>query len=272
MGAHDPWHSQALQAQLDAVWPGMVVQIEPEVDSTNARLMSRARLGPLSPTLLVAEHQTQGRGRLGRTWLSSPQASLTFSIGVMMCPPSWAGLSLAVGVAVVEALIGPAAGVLGLKWPNDVWLRQPLAARRKCGGILVETSGAGGTSGPRACVVGVGLNVGQPDIASAQAETVAAAALDDVLPLRHPAEVLHRIAAPLLQALMQFDRQGLAPFLPRYASHDLLQGQAVHTSSTAAPAGVACGIDAHGALRLRVPSGEVVGVVSGEVSVRPVIC
>lgn len=265
----DPWQAQALQAQVATVWPGMTVCIEPELASTNATLMARARQGPLVPTLLVAQHQTQGRGRLGRTWLSAPQDSLTFSVGVMMCPPNWAGLSLAVGVAVVEALIGQAPGRLGLKWPNDVWLRQPVAGRRKCGGILVETSGAGSASGERACVVGVGLNVRRPAMTPEESEAVAAAALDDVLPPLSASETLHRIATPLLVALAQFNREGLAPFLPRYTRHDLLDGLPVTTTSAAAPTGVACGVDAQGALRLREASGRVVGVVSGEVSVRP---
>ena len=270
MAVQDPWRSQALQDELAAVWPGMVVCIESELGSTNSTLMARAREGPLEPTLLVAQHQTEGRGRLGRTWLSSPQDSLTFSVGVMMRPPAWAGLSLAVGVAVVEALVGPAPGPLGLKWPNDVWLRSPEPGHHKCGGILVETSGGGGASGERACVVGVGLNIRRPDAVAQHDLSVQAAGLQDVLPQLSSADALHRVAAPIVRALAQFNREGLAPFLRRYAPHDLLDGLAVQTTSAATPGGVACGVDAQGALRLRQITGEVVSLVSGEVSVRPV--
>jgi BirA family biotin operon repressor/biotin-[acetyl-CoA-carboxylase] ligase len=109
---------------------------------------------------VVAEAQTQGRGRNGRTWQSLPGASLTFSLGLPLAPVDWSGLSLAVGVALADA-IEPcerrANARLQLKWPNDLWLADGGGTWRKLGGILVETVTLAG--GGRACVVGVGLNV-----------------------------------------------------------------------------------------------------------------
>ncbi|MGZ7242464.1 biotin--[acetyl-CoA-carboxylase] ligase, partial [Streptococcus pyogenes] len=76
----------------------------PEVDSTNSELMRRARAGHVDPVLLVAEQQSAGRGRMGRSWASRAGDSLTFSLGLPLQPADWSGLSLAVGVAVAESL------------------------------------------------------------------------------------------------------------------------------------------------------------------------
>jgi BirA family biotin operon repressor/biotin-[acetyl-CoA-carboxylase] ligase len=112
-----------IQWPLEAIWeavapglPGFCLEVLPRIDSTNTELMRRARAGRLEPVLLVAEHQSAGRGRLGREWLSgqdtagvtgsaqAPLASLTFSIGLPLAPNDWSGLSLAVGVSVAQSL------------------------------------------------------------------------------------------------------------------------------------------------------------------------
>eukprot|EP01034_Spumella_vulgaris_P035364 gene35364-43606_t len=102
--------------------------------------MRRARAGQTEPTLLVAEQQTAGRGRLGRVWQSDVGASLMLSLGLPLAPKDWSGLSLAVGVSVAESLqptlppLQPGHSPrIGLKWPNDLWL----SGDRKLGGILV---------------------------------------------------------------------------------------------------------------------------------------
>ena len=130
----------SLRGAAESVWeavvpvlPAFTVEVLAQIDSTNTELMRRARAGQTAPTLLVAERQTAGRGRLGRDWHSAtaPQdgalASLTFSLGMALPAMDFSGLSLAAGLAVVQSL-HPA---LRLKWPNDVWvhdLRMPAAA------------------------------------------------------------------------------------------------------------------------------------------------
>ena len=114
----------------------------------------------MQPCLLVAEEQTRGRGRLGRGWIASAGASLTFSLALPLAPEEWSGLSLAVGLALAEALdpmVQPGAPPrIGLKWPNDLWLVDGPGRGRKLGGILIETVSVGHR---RMCVLGVGLNV-----------------------------------------------------------------------------------------------------------------
>jgi BirA family biotin operon repressor/biotin-[acetyl-CoA-carboxylase] ligase len=119
--------------------------------STNADLLTRAAAGEnIAGAVLIAEHQTAGRGRNGRVW-TSPGAQLTLSVGVDgggVPPDSWGWLPLATGVAVVDTVA--ALGVdAGLKWPNDV-----LVGGRKLAGILTEVAAA-----QRFIVVGIGLNV-----------------------------------------------------------------------------------------------------------------
>jgi len=134
------------------------VDVVAATGSTNADLLARADIegGALEGQVLVADEQTAGRGRLGRSWTSAPGASLTFS--VLLRPASvpaarrgW--LPLLTGVAVAEAVRAVSGVDAVLKWPNDV-----LAGDRKLAGILAEQSQDGS-----ALVVGVGLNVATPE-------------------------------------------------------------------------------------------------------------
>lgn len=291
------WGAEALWAQLVPLLPGLSVEVVHRTISTNTTLLERARATPdprtdgadalvrrsvesaafgrravdLQPCLLVAEHQTAGRGRQGRPWQSAAGASLTFSLGLPLAAADWSGLSLAVGVALCEALESPGAGdlQLGLKWPNDLWLMdgpvQAAAHGRKLGGVLIETVAAGGAPGAqRLAIVGVGLNVAAFDAADTR---TGFAALQEIDAAATAPAVLARIALPLVQALQRFEREGFAAFAERFAARDLLRGRAVRTTSLDVPGGIARGVSPQGALLLESAAG-IASVSSGEVSVR----
>jgi BirA family biotin operon repressor/biotin-[acetyl-CoA-carboxylase] ligase len=130
------------------------VHVLEELASTNAEVARLARDGAPSGTVVVAEHQTAGRGRLGRSWSSPPRAGLTLSLLVRPAgvpPGRWPWLPLLAGVAVAETLRRTALVDAVLKWPNDV-----LVEDRKLAGVLLErVDEPAGTAG----VVGIGLNV-----------------------------------------------------------------------------------------------------------------
>ena len=291
---HLNWGADDLWLRLEPLLPGISVEVVARIESTNTRLLDRTRSASgqpdspvtrpgeldaagstertrygrrvvdVQPCLLVAEDQILGRGRLGRGWVSRPGASLTFSLSLILAPAEWAGLSLAVGLALAEALdpldarsAGPR---IGLKWPNDLWLLGGPAAGRKLGGILIETVSVGEH---RMCVVGIGLNVLPMSV---DGLTHGYACLREIDPATTAPAVLALLAEPLARALLAFERDGFAPLVQAYARRDLLLGQAVTTTLTALPEGVAEGVDGHSALSVRC--GELHHVVSGEVSVR----
>lgn len=310
---HLHWHAQALWQQLEPHLQGLSVEVLAHAESTNSLLLERARLGggrsdaPVTtpgeleamrsqgrdvstlgdeagpfgrragdtqPTLLVAEHQTLGRGRQGRTWHASAGASLTFSLSLPLAPRDWSGLSLAVGVTLADALEPPQPGCnprLQLKWPNDLWLTDTPGMStigRKLGGVLIETVAVGKQ---RMVVVGVGLNIAT--LASAETRELSSgfACLQELEPAASAPTALHRVALPLIKALHQFEREGIAGFATAYERRDLLRGRRV-TSKDPANAdgeldGTVEGVSRNGALRLRV--GAALHLVSsGEVSVR----
>ena len=239
------------------------------------------RAGDTQPALVVAEQQTLGRGRQGRTWHSRAGQSLTFSLALALAPREWLGLSLAVGVALADALEPPEPGQpprLGLKWPNDLWLLDGGSAAhaaagpgRKLGGVLIETLAVGQQ---RMVVVGVGLNVAPLDAAFGPGRREFAsgcACLQEIDAAASAPAVLHRIALPLVRALRQFEREGFGGFATAYARRDLLRGRAIETRDALQgpplASGVAEGIGPTGALWLRTASG-LQEVTSGEVSVR----
>ncbi|MFM6992707.1 MAG: biotin--[acetyl-CoA-carboxylase] ligase [Rhodoferax sp.] len=252
------WPAEALWQAIEPLLPGFSVEILPELASTNTELMRRARAGRADPVLLVAERQTAGRGRLGRTWSShgdeqapEPHASLTFSLGLPLIPSDWSGLSLAVGLAVANSLHSD----VQLKWPNDLWV-----AGRKLGGILIETVAVADV---RYAVIGIGLNIRLP---IGQDLRTPAAALQELLPAVDAAQALQRIAVPLVETLQRFVTQGFGPLRKAYQVRDGLLGRAV--VCTDGTEGVACGVDEGGALTVQTAQG-LKKISSAEVSVRP---
>ena len=264
------WNAEALWLQLEPLRPGLSVEVVADIASTNSALLARARGADTAPCLLVAEQQSDGRGRQGRAWQSQRGASLTFSLALPFAPADWSGLSLAVGVALAEALdAGGGPPRIGLKWPNDLWLvddRSDGSPGRKLGGILIETVAAGTV---RTAVIGVGLNV-LPFTTAELASGIAF--VQEFDPDASAPQTLARVAPALLRALQDFERDGFAAFAARFAARDVLFGRALQTTQPGAEAGVVDGIgdgvSAGGALRLRGSDGLVRELVGGEVSVR----
>lgn len=250
------WPAEQIWQEVYPSLPEFSVEILPEIDSSNTELMRRARAGRTDPLLLVAEHQTAGRGRLGRDWKSSPGDTLTFSLGLPLAPHDWSGLSLVAGVAVAESLHTE----LGLKWPNDLWWQD-----RKVGGILVETAGGGEAGALRYVVVGVGLNIVAPP-AAAEGLRTPPAGLRQFMPGITAAAVLGAVAPALVRALLDFAETGFAPWQARFAERDVLRGRPVVLSD--GRQGTAASVDAEGVLQLQTADGWD-AVRSAEVSVRP---
>ncbi|BFO57907.1 biotin--[acetyl-CoA-carboxylase] ligase [Acidovorax sacchari] len=266
------WPAEAVWEAVAPLLPGFTVEVLPSIDSTNTELMRRARAGRCEPTLLVAEVQTAGRGRLGRAWQNAAGDSLMFSLGLPLAPADWSGLSLAVGVSIAESLQPvPRAGQprLGLKWPNDLWLDDG----RKLGGILVETASLVGAAGAwsgshpdrtaRYVVAGVGINVRPPPSEGLSTPPGSLQEIDARLDA--PAALL-RTVPPLVAMLQSFEANGFAPVQPRFLQRDVLRDREVVLSDGGA--GTAQGVAQDGALLVRTPQG-LQAVTSAEISVRP---
>jgi BirA family biotin operon repressor/biotin-[acetyl-CoA-carboxylase] ligase len=253
------WPAEDLWLALVARQPGLTVEVLPEIDSTNTELMRRARAG-----------QTAGRGRLGRPWHGEAGHALTFSLGLMLKPADWSGLSLAVGLSLARSL--DPQGDLGvrLKWPNDLWVKRPDTPTGwgKLAGILIETALPPGVSygsdQGRYCVVGVGINIAAP---MAEGLSTAPLGLQDLQNGVTAPQALSQVAEPLLATLQAFERAGFAPLQNAFNARDALRHMSVTLSD--GRSGVASGVDATGALLVETQQGQEV-VSSSEVSVRPV--
>ncbi len=241
------------------------LEVTPSIDSSNSELMRRARAGCCAPVLLVALEQTAGRGRLGRSWQGGPHDALQFSISLPLAPRDWSGLSLALGVALAEALDPQRKHGIGLKWPNDLWWQQ-----RKLAGILIETVAVPAAAAPlaRQVVIGVGINIAERP---AEGLSTTPAWMREVQPQCTPATVLRDVAVPLLAAVLQFEAYGFAPFHARFDARDVLRDRPVSaTGARAEPlAGTAHGVSDGGALLLQTDRGMQT-IHTHDVSVRPI--
>lgn len=229
--------------------------------STNDLALESARAGGASGGVFFADHQAQGRGRRGKSWLAEPNHNLLFS--VLVRPPQGssppAALTLAVGLGVRAALGAVSTAPLGVKWPNDV-----LAGPRKLAGILCEGLFEG--KRPSAIVIGIGVNVFRQRLpAELEGQVVA---LDELAPgtelerERLLADVLHAVE----RRVESCNGAGFASLLPEFAEVDALAGERVEVSGPTPLVGRARGIDDEG--RLLVDSdGIVVPVYSGTVRV-----
>jgi BirA family biotin operon repressor/biotin-[acetyl-CoA-carboxylase] ligase len=234
-----------------------------ECDSTNSRLLERAESAAPSGTVLVAERQSAGRGRRGRTWISAPGASLTFSLLWRFPEESEApaALSLVVGLALARALDACGAAGTQLKWPNDL-----LFQGRKLAGILIELV----PSRLRSAVIGIGLNLRLPPGLPPELGD-ATCSLENMMAAVPPRE---QILAAILRSLSEhFDRYtatGFAGLRHEWLSRHAYTGQAIRIfdGNTALREGLCTGVAADGALLVQI-GGREERLIGGEISLRP---
>lgn len=271
------WPVEDVWLAVSPLLPNLTIEVLPNIDSTNTELMRRARAGHVDPILLIAERQTAGRGRRGRSWVNAPGDCLMYSLGLVLAPEDWSGLSLVAGLAVADALqpadsdYADGSPRIGVKWPNDLWL----CDGRKLGGTLIETATlpahakAQAVAGsawqtPRFVIIGTGINICSP--VTEETLNTPAAGLNDIDARWQAGDALQRIVPQLVQDVLAFAASGFAPFRPRFSRVDLLQGQAVHLSD--GTVGIAQGVAGDGALLVKTMQG-IQAIHSSEISVRP---
>lgn len=252
-----PLSTSAIAAALGPLAVRFDVDVLERCESTNTELTRRAEAGAPSGTVVVAECQTAGRGRMGRTWFAAPGDSLTFSLLWRFAPGSVPyGLSLAVGVALAEALDRAGVPGVALKWPNDL-----LRDGRKLAGVLVElVPGA-----PHAAVIGIGVNLRLPPDMPDDVKALAAA-LDIDVPRE---ELLAHLLESLLGVLDEFTAGGFFAVRERWLARCAHLDAPVQILSEFAPplSGRCVGVDVDGALMIETAV-CVQRVLSGDVSLR----
>jgi BirA family biotin operon repressor/biotin-[acetyl-CoA-carboxylase] ligase len=247
--------------------PLVAIEVVDEIASTSTELLRRAQRKDVHASVLAAEWQTAGRGRRGRKWTAVAGGSLTFSLGWRFDQGAGylAGLSLAVGVAVIRAL--EAEGIFGveLKWPNDLIHRH-----LKVGGILVELNGD--ALGPSTVVVGVGLNVRMPASAKRDIDQpvsdLTAVAGRGAAPIDRN-RLLARLVTELASAFSAYADTGFPPFAAEWQRRHAYQGKPVRLllPDGASVNGTVAGVDSAGALVL-ADGPRRARFLSGEISLR----
>ncbi|MDR3298965.1 MAG: biotin--[acetyl-CoA-carboxylase] ligase [Candidatus Accumulibacter sp.] len=260
----DPLRLNALLGE--ASWRFDLIAVA-ECPSTNTALTRRMADGAPSGTVLIADRQTAGRGSRGRTWIASPEASLTFSVLWIFCGglARLSGLSLAVGVAAARALARCGVSGVTLKWPNDILYRDA-----KLGGILVELDAADDETAR--AVVGIGLNLRLPEsIGETGGAALPPAALEQIAAAPPDRHVL--LSSLLIELARVFDCFAVAGFAGlREAWHACHAWQErpvrLLRDGRVEKEGVCAGADVDGALLLRTADG-LERCLSGDVTLRP---
>ena len=211
-----------IRRQLGARAAHFTLEVLDSTDSTNTLLVQRAATGAPGGSVVVAEWQTHGRGRRGRSWHAALGAALTFSVlwRFQQGAGFLAGLSLAASIAVARALDEFGAADCTVKWPNDVLWRGC-----KLAGILIEMQGD--MLGPSTAVIGIGLNCRLPETVRAHIDQPVAD-LEQILGGRIDRNrLLALLLIELDRVLQQFARDGFAPLRDEWQRRHLYQRKAV---------------------------------------------
>jgi len=259
-----------LQAALNPATRAAIHRVDTllTVDSTNRFLIEAAPPPVGQAGVCVAEVQTAGRGRRGRSWLAPFGSGVCLSLAWQFAesPPTFSALSLAVGIAVVRALRRFGADTAQLKWPNDLVWKQ-----RKLAGILIEMRGE--ASGPARVVIGIGLNLHLPAalrVTLAEQQAALVTDLHEILGQRTPGRnaLVAAVVDELIAMLRQFEREGFSAFEAEWRACDSLFNAPVRVLSASETInGIARGVSSDGALLVEV-NGDVQRFMSGDVSLR----
>ena len=252
-----------IQRHLQARRLGGRIECVAETESTNSDVAAAARAGAAEGLVRIAESQTRGRGRMGRTWVSPHGVNLYCSI--LLRPTLSAGdvplLTLATGVAVADAVDAWSDVGAAIKWPNDV-----LLGGRKVAGVLTEMEAVDGR--PASVVVGIGVNL-NCDLDAFPPEVRGLATSIAIANGRHVDRA--RFAAHLIDAVdARYEsllRDGFSAILPAWSERDALRGRRVQVRSAGETlAGIASGLGPTGRLLLQTDHG-LEEIVAGDVSV-----
>jgi len=231
-----------------------LLEVFSEIGSTNSYLLGQPCPGIGNFRVALAEFQTAGRGRMNRSWHSPRSSGICMSLACTFrrMPDRLPSLSLAIGSSIAEVLARFGVQDIGLKWPNDIVVRDA-----KLCGILSEVvpASADGVT----VVTGIGLNV---DLAGADKETGGASGIGHMIDLASCSDSLpprSEIAAVLIESVFDtmqcFAADGFSPFIPAWDKHDWLRGRRIKIETTTGlVAGIADGIDQDGALILNSDS------------------
>ena len=256
----DALSTQAITRGLDTLMLGQHVEYRARVESTNDVARPIADAGAADGSLVIADEQTAGRGRLGRAWIAPPRTSLLMSIILRpnLAPHQTARVAMAVALGACDGIRAATGLDAQLKWPNDILLRG-----KKCGGILAESS----TVEERVeyVIVGLGLNV---NFARAAVEGIPADATTIADELGAPTP-----RAPLVQVVLRaIERYYLRlragdNLREEFAARLTTLKQRVHAQAPwGAEEGVAEDVDDDGALLLRRADGSTVRLIAGDVT------
>lgn len=235
------------------------LEVLQEINSTNQYLLNHAK--KISGTVVLAEHQTAGRGRRQRTWQSPYGANIycSFLWRFDLDPSELKGLSLATGVAVANALERYGIPQVQLKWPNDV-----LWQGKKIAGILLEITGE--THSSTTVVLGIGLNVKMSNLAE---NWIDLASIIGKIPNRNLMAIY--LIEEVLEMLTLFQQTGFDAFHKHWSVLDAYyQREVILTTPTQNFTGIAQGIDATGELILLDHNQQQLKFAHGEVSLRPI--
>ena len=240
------------------------IELFQSLDSTNKYLQEQAEKSGCSGSVVLAERQTSGRGRRGKTWVSPFAANIYMSIlwDFEQGAQALEGLSLAIGVAVRRALIELGLEDVRLKWPNDIYI-----GNKKLGGILLEM--IGDPAGHCSVVIGVGINVSMPaSIAVNIDQPWTDCCSESDAPIARS-----RLAALLIDnifdILNDFESLGFAGYRDEWQEADAFKGlQGTISTPRDSVSGTVIGVDNSGAVQLKLMSGAVKSFIGGELSLR----
>ena len=236
----------------------------PSIGSTNDRAKELAEAGAPEGTLVVADEQTAGRGRAGRSWFTPPGAGLAFS--VVLRPSEAKPVDMGVWTALGALSTRDALSHLGLtsdiKWPNDV-----LLGRRKVAGVLAEAAWQGETAAH--VIIGIGVNVRPDSVPGPKTLDYPAVCVDTVLGRRVDRDLL---LADILEALNRWHgRLRPGDLLTAWESALAFRGEVVHVEGGGrAWQGRLSGLGPHGELRLRLENGDSLLLPGEAMHLRPV--
>ncbi|MDO6465474.1 bifunctional biotin--[acetyl-CoA-carboxylase] ligase/biotin operon repressor BirA [Pseudoalteromonas carrageenovora] len=240
------------------------VEVHPIIDSTNSELMRRlqSKAELESGKVIVAEMQQAGRGRRGRVWQSPFGANLYYSYFWRLDDGLQAamGVSIAVGLAVYDAIKALYQIDVELKWPNDIYIN-----KQKLAGVLVELDGQ--PQGPCQLVIGIGINLQMPESFSQHIDQ-AWTDLNQHTQQLYKNELVASLTYYLEKRLLQYSQSGLQEMYEQWNALNAFAGEQVELNTGHRSwRGICEGIDPQGGIRIR-QDGEVKSYYGGEVSLR----